>query len=32
MFNKAEGIDSYENGDMLITNEGQRKHPDITAF
>lgn len=25
MFNKAEGITFYDNGDMLITNEGQDK-------
>jgi hypothetical protein len=27
MFNKAEGIAFFENGDMLITNEGQDNKP-----
>ncbi len=29
MFNKAEGIAFFENGDMLITNEGQDKKPTL---
>jgi hypothetical protein len=29
IFNKAEGITFYENGDMLITNEGQDKKPTL---
>jgi uncharacterized protein YjiK len=32
MFNKAEGITFYENGDMLITNEGQDKKPTLLRF
>lgn len=32
MFNKAEGITFYENGDMLITNEGQDKKPTLLHF
>ena len=32
MFNKAEGITFYENGDMLITNEGQDKKPTLLFF
>jgi uncharacterized protein YjiK len=32
MFNKAEGITFYENGDMLITNEGQDKKPTLLYF
>lgn len=32
MFNKAEGITFFENGDMLITNEGQNKKPTLLKF
>jgi uncharacterized protein YjiK len=32
MFNKAEGITFYENGDMLITNEAQDKKPTLLRF
>ncbi len=32
MFNKAEGITFYENGDMLITNEGQDNKPTLLHF
>lgn len=32
MFNKAEGITFYENGDMLITNEGQDQKPTLLLF
>lgn len=32
MFNKAEGITFQENGDMLITNEGQAKKPTLLYF
>lgn len=32
MYNKAEGITFYENGDMLITNEGQDKKPTLLYF
>jgi hypothetical protein len=32
MFNKSEGIAFYENGDMLITNEGQDKKPTLLHF
>ncbi len=32
MFNKAEGITFFENGDMLITNEGQDKRPSLLRF
>jgi hypothetical protein len=32
MFNKAEGIAFLENGDMLITNEGQDKKPTLLQF
>jgi len=32
MFNKAEGITFFENGDMLITNEGQGKKPTLLRF
>jgi hypothetical protein len=32
MFNKAEGITFYDNGDMLITNEGQDKKPTLLYF
>ncbi|MFN6378734.1 MAG: hypothetical protein ACK4WD_05630 [Flavobacteriales bacterium] len=32
MFNKAEGITFYDNGDMLITNEGQDKKPTVLFF
>lgn len=31
-FNKAEGITFYENGDILITNEGQDKKPTVLKF
>ncbi|HPW98201.1 MAG TPA: hypothetical protein PK218_06555 [Flavobacterium sp.] len=32
VFNKAEGITFLENGDMLITNEGQQKKPTFLRF
>jgi len=32
VFNKAEGITFTENGDMLITNEGQNKKPTLLLF
>ncbi|NUM31575.1 MAG: hypothetical protein HUU47_04540 [Bacteroidetes bacterium] len=32
LFNKAEGITFYENGDLLITNEGQNKKPTVLLF
>lgn len=32
MFNKAEGITFFENGDMLITNEGQNGKPTLLRF
>lgn len=32
LFNKAEGITFFENGDMLITNEGQDKKPTLLRF
>lgn len=32
MFNKAEGISFYENGDVLITNEAQDKKPTLLRF
>lgn len=32
LFNKPEGIAFYENGDMLITNEGQNKKPTLLRF
>jgi len=32
IFNKAEGITFYDNGDMLITNEGQNKKPTVLRF
>ena len=32
LFNKAEGITFFENGDMLITNEGQDKNPTLLRF
>ncbi len=32
LFNKPEGIAFYNNGDMLITNEGQQKEPKILRF
>jgi len=32
LFNKAEGITFFENGDMLITNEGQAKKPTLLRF
>ncbi len=32
MFNKAEGITFFENGDMLITNEAQGKKPTLLRF
>lgn len=32
LFNKAEGITFFENGDMLITNEGQDDQPTLLRF
>lgn len=32
MFNKAEGITFFDDGDMLITNEGQDKKPSLLRF
>ncbi len=32
LFNKAEGISFFENGDMLITNEAQGKQPTLLRF
>jgi hypothetical protein len=32
VFNKAEGITFLDNGDMLITNEGQNKKPTLKRF
>lgn len=32
LFNKAEGITFFENGDMLITNEGQKGKPTLLRF
>jgi len=32
LFNKAEGITFLENGDMLVTNEGQDKKPTLLRF
>lgn len=32
IFNKAEGITFFENGDMLISNEGQNKKPTLLKF
>jgi len=32
LFNKAEGITFFNNGDMLITNEGQDKKPTLLRF
>jgi len=32
LFNKAEGITFFNNGDMLITNEGQEKRPTLLRF
>jgi hypothetical protein len=32
LFNKAEGITFFDNGDMLITNEGQDKKPSLLRF
>ncbi|MBV6462052.1 MAG: hypothetical protein HJHJAOHD_02194 [Flavobacteriales bacterium] len=32
IFNKAEGITFYDNGDMLITNEGQDNKPTVLHF
>lgn len=32
LFNKSEGIAFYPNGDMLITNEAQEKHPTLLYF
>lgn len=32
VFNKAEGVTFHDNGDMLITNEGQDKKPTILFF
>jgi hypothetical protein len=29
MYNKPEGISFFSNGDLLITNEGQDKHPTL---
>jgi len=32
LFNKAEGITFFNNGDMLISNEGQEKRPTVLRF
>jgi len=32
VFNKAEGISFFDNGDMLISNEGQDKKPTVIKF
>jgi hypothetical protein len=32
MFNQAEGLTFFENGDMLISNEGQDKYPTLLKF
>lgn len=32
LFNKAEGITFFENGDMFVTNEGQNKKPTLLRF
>ena len=32
IFNKAEGITFMDNGDMIITNEGQNKNPTLLRF
>ena len=32
MFNKAEGITFFDNGDLLISNEGQNKKPTLLRF
>ena len=32
MFNKAEGITFFDNGDMLITNEGQEASPSLLKY
>ena len=32
IFNKAEGITFLDNGDMIITNEGQNKKPTLLRF
>jgi len=32
IFNKSEGISFFDNGDMLITNEGQEKSPTVLRF
>ncbi len=32
VFNKSEGLTFYENGDLLITNEGQGKKPTLLKF
>jgi hypothetical protein len=32
IFNKAEGISFFNSGDMLITNEGQKKQPTVLRF
>lgn len=32
LFNKSEGITFFENGDLLITNEGQEKKPTLLRF
>ena len=32
LFNKAEGITFFDNGDMFVTNEGQHKKPTLLRF
>lgn len=32
VFNKPEGITFFENGDMMISNEGQHKKPTLLRF
>ena len=32
LFNKAEGITFFDNGDMLVTNEGQDQNPTLLRF
>lgn len=32
LFNKAEGIDFFDNGDMLVSNEGQKGKPTLLRF
>lgn len=32
LFNKSEGITFFDNGDLLISNEGQRKKPTLLRF